>query len=50
MRQVTQQSQKLHRMLQNKINNIDSRIFFIKIVMLMFTNGKIVEIVVDKLV
>jgi hypothetical protein len=37
-------------MLPNKTNNIDDEILFYKIVMLMFTNGKIVEIVVDKLV
>jgi len=50
LHQVTQQSQKLHKIYLNKINNIDLRISFIKIVMLMFTNDQIVEIVVDKLV
>jgi len=48
--QVTHQLQKLRKILCNKINNIDLKISLIKIVMLMFTNGKIVEIVVDKLV
>ena len=48
--QVTHQLQKHRKILCNKINNIDFKISLIKIVMLMFTNGKIVKIVVDKLV